>query len=396
MKKIMILGAGIYQLPLIKKAKELKLYTIVASKKGNYPGFEFADRVYYVDTTDINQILHISKTENIDGIVTSGTDVAVPTIGKVCDELGLHGVNYNAANRANIKSLMKDAFIEHGVKTARHVLCYDVYDAEKALSILKMPVVFKAVDSSGSRGIIRISSKDLNTIEHAIEIIRRVSNKDYFIVEEFIEGIEFGAQALVCNGELKFFMPHGDYVFKGDIGVPVGHFVPYDLDEEILKEAKKQLILAIKALGIDKCAINADFILSGDDVYVLEVGARSGATCLAEMVSAAYGIDYYKIILDVALNGNCNAFIQDELTPVVAKLITSEVDGVISKIEFPNIKSDNVLELKLDYNIGDRINAFRVGPDRIGDIIVKGDTLKAAQLLIEELMNGLLIDIEQR
>ena len=29
MKKILILGAGIYQVPLIKKAKEMGLYTIV-------------------------------------------------------------------------------------------------------------------------------------------------------------------------------------------------------------------------------------------------------------------------------------------------------------------------------------------------------------------------------
>ena len=42
MKKIMILGAGIYQVPLIKTAKRLGLYTIVVSIPGNYPGFALA------------------------------------------------------------------------------------------------------------------------------------------------------------------------------------------------------------------------------------------------------------------------------------------------------------------------------------------------------------------
>ena len=42
MKKVMILGAGIYQVPLIKKAKEMGLHTIVVSIPGNYPGFEIA------------------------------------------------------------------------------------------------------------------------------------------------------------------------------------------------------------------------------------------------------------------------------------------------------------------------------------------------------------------
>ena len=47
MKKVMILGAGTYQVPLIKKAKEMGLYTIVVSIKGNYPGFSIADEMCY-------------------------------------------------------------------------------------------------------------------------------------------------------------------------------------------------------------------------------------------------------------------------------------------------------------------------------------------------------------
>ena len=41
-KKLMILGAGIYQVPLIKKAKEMGLETLVVSIKGNYPGIALA------------------------------------------------------------------------------------------------------------------------------------------------------------------------------------------------------------------------------------------------------------------------------------------------------------------------------------------------------------------
>ncbi len=59
--KILILGAGIYQVPLIKKAKEMGLYTIVCSIEGNYPGFAFADQVYYVNTTDIEGCLSVAE-----------------------------------------------------------------------------------------------------------------------------------------------------------------------------------------------------------------------------------------------------------------------------------------------------------------------------------------------
>ena len=119
MKKIMILGAGIYQVPLIKTAKRLGLYTIVVSIPGNYPGFALADKVYYENTVDDEKILEIAKEEQIDGIITTGTDVCVITIGKVCDAMGLSGLSYEAAQIAVDKMLMKTKYEEYGVRTAR-------------------------------------------------------------------------------------------------------------------------------------------------------------------------------------------------------------------------------------------------------------------------------------
>lgn len=396
MNKVLILGAGIYQVPLIMKAKEQGIYTIVCSIEGDYPGFKIADKSYFVDTTDIDNILNIAIQENIDGIVTAGTDVPITTIGKVCDELGLYGLSYDSAQKSTIKTKMKDAFIEEGVRTAKYVTCYDDQQAKEALSILTMPVIFKAVDSSGSRGIIKVESNDNTIIRQAIEIIKTVTKKEYFIVEEYIEGTEFGAQALICNGKLKFFMPHGDYVFKGDTGVPIGHFVPYNLDKSIIDDAKLQLEGAIKALNLNNCAINADFILNNQKVYVLEIGARSGATCLAEMVSIAYNIDYYKAILDVALKGSCDDFSQKEIIPSVAKLIISDKNGIISDILLPETRNEDIVEISVDYKVGDYVNQFKVGPDRIGDVIVKGKSLESAQSLMNKVMSELEIKINEK
>ena len=103
MKKLMILGAGVYQVPLIKQAKKMGIYTIVVSIKGKYPGFSLADKVYYEDITNYKKILEIAKAEKIDGIMTAGTDVAVITIGYVCDKLHLKGLSMKSAERATNK-----------------------------------------------------------------------------------------------------------------------------------------------------------------------------------------------------------------------------------------------------------------------------------------------------
>ena len=301
MKKIMILGAGVYQVPLIKKAKELGLYTIVVSIPGNYPGFALADKVIYENTVDSDAILRIAREEQIDGVCTTGTDVAVITVGKVCDALGLRGVSAQGAVIACDKVLMKKAYQEHGVQTAqcRYVPIDTPETALRELCAeLGYPVIFKAIDSSGSRGITKVDGPD--GIAKAVGAVKAVTRHEEYLVEVYLTGAEFGAQAFVQDGKLEFVLPHGDYVFKGDTGVPIGHYAPYDLPD-MEREIYEQTEKAIRAMKLDNCAINADFMLCDGKAYVLEIGARGGATCLVELVSLYYGYDYYEKMLRVAL-----------------------------------------------------------------------------------------------
>ena len=388
----MSLGAGIYQVPLIKTAKKLGYYTIVVSIVGNYPGFEFADKVYYEDTTNYQKILTIAQDEKIDGIVTAGTDVAVQTIGKVCDSLGLKGISFESAKIASNKMLMKKAFEEYGVRTARfREVPFDSEIIKKEVENLSLPLMFKAVDTSGSRGIIRVNSYD--EFPEAMEYTKKATKLDYFIIEEFVEGEEFGAQAFVLDGKIQFILPHGDYVFKGDTGVPVGHYAPYSVSEEVLQDTSVQLKNAIDAMKLNNCAINADFILSNGQVYVLEIGGRSGATCLAELTSIYFDFDYYEKMLQVAI-GEKVSFESQSKTPNASMLLTSSKSGRIVTQEVEKIDDSNVVEIQFDYQKGDHVNIFKVGPDRMGHVITKGATLEDAVKLLNDVLKKIKIEVE--
>jgi len=390
MKKAIILGAGIYQYPLIKKAKEMGIYTIVISINGNYPGFKIADKIYYEDTTDIDKVIEIARAEKISAIMTSGTDVPIITLGKVCDELHLPGVSYEAAKLTTDKYLMKEAFIENNVRTAKFIKVFSIEDAYTAYNSLNKPVIFKAIDSSGSRGIKKVNSVD--EVSVAYDIVQKTTRKEYFIVEEYIEGEEFGAQAFIQNGKLEFVLPHGDFLFEGDTGVPIGHFVPIKSSDKIIQDTSIQIDRCIKALKIDNCAINADFIIKDNEVYVLEIGARAGATCLVELVSIYYNFDYYKKIIDVAFGEKVD-FSSEFTTPNASKLLISNKTGILKGIILPSINK-NIYETLVDYEIGEKVNKFNVGPDRIGHIITKGETLDEALKILNDYISKVRIEIE--
>ena len=399
MKKILILGAGVYQVPLIKTAKRLGLYTIVCSIPGNYPGFKEADKVIYENTVDYEAILNVAKEENISGIVTAGTDVAVITIGKVCDELGLRGLSADAAEIASNKLKMKSRYEEYGVRTARfRKISLADENYQDRFSDLEFPLIFKSVDSSGSRGITRVDSPA--DFEKARKNAAENTHADHFIVEEFIEGDEFGAQAFVQDGKVEFILPHGDYVFRGDTGVPIGHYAPFNVSEDCLTDIREQLERAIAAMGLNNCAINADFIMNDNKTYVLELGGRSGATCLAELVSIYYGYDYYEKILRVAL-GEKVSFEPAEyrdgkpvLTPNASMLLSSDRDGIIVSQKDRNPENPNIVEVQFDCMPGDEVHAFRVGPHRIGHVITKGETLEAATAELHRAMENIEINVE--
>ena len=391
MKKLMIMGAGIYQVPLIKAAKEMGIYTIAVSIPGKYPGFAYADEVLHINTVDAEAVLQAAKERKIDGICTAGTDVAVMTIGRVNDELGLSGISYSAARIACDKVLMKQCYEEHGVRTARYRKVYFNENVDEKIEGLQYPLIIKIVDSSGSRGITRVDRPD--QIQAAITNAQAYTRKDYYIVEEFIIGREFGAQAFVMDGKVQFILPHGDYIFHGSTGVPAGHFAPYELSEEAQKDCCETCEKAILAMGLDNCAVNCDFIMRDGKTYVLEIGGRSGATCLAELVSIYYGYDYYKKIIEVAL-GQKPDFPKDKAVPNASKLLMSDKDGEIIALANRNPKSDsNICEVCFDYTIGDQVKKFHVGPNRIGHVVTKGRTLSEATAALDRALKNIEIEV---
>ena len=391
MKKLMIMGAGIYQVPLIKTAKEMGIHTIAVSIPGNYPGFAWADEVLHINTVDSEAVLAAAKERGIDGICTAGTDVAVMTIGRVNDALGLSGISYEAAKLACDKVLMKQCYEENGVRTARYRKVYFDEDAQEKIRGLEYPLIFKIVDSSGSRGITKVESPD--QVEGAIANAKAFTRKAYYIVEEFITGSEFGAQAFVMDGKVQFILPHGDYIFQGSTGVPAGHFAPFALTEEEEADCRETTERALRAMKVDNCACNCDFIMRDGKTYVLEIGGRSGATCLAELVSIYYGYDYYRKIIEVAL-GEKPDFPTDQAVPNASKLLMSDRDGEIIALANRNPKEDkNLYEVQFDYTVGDQVKKFHVGPHRIGHVITQGTTLEEATQALDRALGNITIEV---
>lgn len=386
----MILGAGYYQLPLIREAKVLGYKTIVCSIPGDYPGIDEADVWEDASTMDIDACLQVARKHKIDGICVCGTDTVLPTLGRIVDELNLPGPGYQSAIRSSNKMEMKRAFEENGVRTAPYAKATSFEECRQFAAQWNYPVVLKVVDSSGSRGIAIV--KDEESMRRQYDEVCEATAKDYIIVEDFVEGEEFGAQAFVSNGALTVLVPHGDIIFEGETGVPVGHYAPFDTSPELYADIEEQLKRCIKALDIDNTAINADFILNEDKVSVLEIGARAGSTLLPELVSEYCGINYYHYLIRQAVGEKTN-WSPTTRKPCVVEVLISDKSGKLIDYSLPE-KTEDVRQLELIVKKGSEINSFKNAFDRIGHLVVTGDTLNQAMAKCNMVKSRIKLTIE--
>lgn len=367
--KILILGAGIYQVPLIKKAKEMGHFVITASIRGNYPGFVFADRYVYLDTTDREAILSFADSEQIDAIVTTGTDVAVQTIGYVCDRLHLNGISRECAEIVTDKAKMKEALWHGGVRTAPFCKVYDLAGAFRACEEIGFPVILKCVDRSGSRGICRADT--LSGVLAAYDYARHSTKVPYILVEKYLVGEEIGLDGFMTP-DAEFYVPHAKRIYhNGLTDVPVGHELPFEAPAGLHKDILEQGRLAVHAVKLENGFFNMDIMIVNGKCHIIEIGARTGATCIPEVISGHYGIDYYELMIRHAL-GQPLTVPENPRQACVGELLISEKSGILKEIK----KGDApVSQISFDYRPGETVRKFHVGPDRIGQILVCGSTL---------------------
>ena len=109
--------------------------------------------------------------------------------------------------------------------------------------------------------------------------------------------------AVVQGGELRAVIPHEKRVrFSGRTGVPAGHLCPADFDPETTERIRQEMDRIRTALGLRDCAVNVDAMLTpSGEISVIEAAARCGGTGIPEVIGGFLGLNWYDVILDLAL-----------------------------------------------------------------------------------------------
>ena len=333
------------------------------------------------------EIAQIAAKERIDGIAMCCSDFGLCTVGYVCDKLKLNGLSEKGATYSTDKLKMKQLLVDNGIPTAKYVIVRSSCDISLATDSLAFPMIVKAVDLQGSKGIFISKNEDelRDNIQHALQM----SKKEYCLVEEFLIGEEFGAQAFVQNGKVLFVKSHGDIMLQNNgTSVPVGHYMPYFQDDKSDKELRRIVTDAINALGLDNCAVNVDLINLDGRFYIIELTGRAGANQLPEVLNKFYGINYYQYILKNAFGIDLQAEF-DALRPiskfVMSRQLFSLQGGVVTDISITNKPA--YIDVELFVEKGSEVYPFTNSRDCIGQLICTGENYDDCEAKISAFIN---------
>ena len=276
-KTLLVQGAGRSNLGIVNTAKQFGVKTVITGMGGDYPCTPLADINCFADISDPEAVLKVAQEQKVDGAIICCSDTGLRAVGRCNDVLHLTGITEEAAIVSSNKFLMKEKLQANGIRTAAFFKVSTEEDLRQAVKKIGLPVIIKATDLQGSRGIAIV--RDEETLLSSYHDVMSLTRQSYCIVEEFLEGKEYGAQSFVYNDEVLFVLPHGDETIMCKTAVPIGHYMPYEMDAALYDDTSKQVTGAIKALGLNNCAVNVDLIEKDGKAYIIELTGRVGANC---------------------------------------------------------------------------------------------------------------------
>ncbi|MBQ9609854.1 MAG: ATP-grasp domain-containing protein [Lachnospiraceae bacterium] len=323
MKKIAIIGASLFQEPLIKKAKDSGLETHVFAWASDDVGEKIADYFYPISITEKEQILEKCKEIGIDGICTIGSDLGTVAVNYTGNNLGLNCNSIECTEISTNKHAMRIAFENNNVPSPKSVLAAsynDLYDMN-----LEFPVIVKPTDRSGSRGINKVYNNE--ELKNAIDAAIDVSFEKKALVEEFAEGQEYSVECISYHGIHHFLAMTKKFTSGEPHFVETGHIEPAPEENFTYKEIQEIVFHALDSLKITEGASHTELKIAGDgSVKIIEIGARMGGDFIgSHLVELSTGIDFVKAVIDVAMNR------EPDITPKTAR--TSYVRFIFDKTD---------------------------------------------------------------
>lgn len=321
-KRLLILGGMRISGEIVRKARDMGVYTIVADYNTieNSPGKQIADEGVDLNVTDVDAVVNYVRNHKIDGVFVGFNDMLLPYYVEICEKAGLpcYGTKQQF-DTLIAKDKYKALCRQFGVPTIPE---YDSNDDN-----IKYPVLVKPVDSSGSRGITICHNRQ--ELEKAVEKGRKASKTGKVLIERYIEGREVTVFWTFQNG--NYYLSalanrHVKYSQGQDvIPLPVGYTFPSVFSLKYRRVVEEHCKKMFSYLGIKDGMMFMQCKVEDGVCYLYDLGFRPTGTLEYKILKRVCGYDPLEMMIYHALTGRMG---EEDITHKVNPLFATPAFNV--------------------------------------------------------------------
>ena len=236
--------------------------------------FDIADKLYFEPLTpeDVESIVNLEKPDG--AVVQFGGQTAI----KLTEALMKMGVPILGTSAENVdaaedRELFDEILEKCGIPRPSGHTVFTAEEAKKAANELGYPVLVRPSYVLGGQGMqIAINDED---VDEFIGIINRIAQEHPILVDKYLVGKEIEVDA-VCDGEDILIPGIMEHIERAGIhsGDSISVYPAQSLDDHVkatIVDYTRKLAQSLHVIGL----INIQFIVCGEDVYVIEVNPRS-------------------------------------------------------------------------------------------------------------------------
>lgn len=394
MKKLLILGGANSQVPAIKRAKELGYYVISCDYLPDNPGHKFSDKYINISTVDKEKVLKAALEYKIDGIIAYASDPSAESAAYVIDHMGLAGTGYMETEILAEKDKFRSFQNKHGFHAPQFVSVSSMKELNEQKENIPFPCIVKPVDASGSKGITKIYIK--KQIEEAYLFAKQFSRKGRVIFEEIIDSpyYQLHGDGVVYNSKL-IFMELGDQRFRDN--VPIGSSCPTTLEKSTKKRVWEEVERLLKAVHFTDGGINVEVrITANRDIYIVEIGPRTGGNYVPQLMEVATGFDEMTTVIQIAMKDyHVTRNTTNNKGYVWQYIIGAGRQGIYKELWIHDAIKKKVRYLYIHKKEGDLLDDYINSSGVIGVAILEFDSLEEMEKVIENIDDYVMVVMEE-
>lgn len=342
-KKLLIVGGGYADIPLIQAAKRLGFYVITSGNRKDDLGHRYANKVNLADFSNPEAILKIAKNLKIDAICACCNDFSALSSSYVAERLELPGHDsFNISKIIHHKDLYRNFAIANKIRTPLAFGFSSINDALDNIIKLNLPIIIKPVDLTGGKGITVINK--LNQVKKAIEFAFECSKTKRIVIEEFINGSCHGFSAFLYKGKVIFHFSDNEHYFINRYLVSAAStpsIIPACVEKKLIADSEKIASL----LNLKDGIFHIQFILRKQEPIIIEICRRAPGDLYVKLVEYATGVDYSSYIVKASSGLDCGDLKQSKTKGFYTRhCIMSSKNGVLESIVYDDSIKKNIID----------------------------------------------------